>query len=215
MGQAHKISDAIVKRLPAYYRYLGDLQTQGITRISSKELGARMGLTASQIRQDINCFGGFGQQGYGYHVAELKACIGDVLGLVRTYNMVVLGAGHMGQAVAQYDGFRHHGFCTTALFDPDTNLIGTKIAGLPVYSPQELSHYCRENTVNIGIIATPMHAAQTSCDALIACGVYAIWNFAPVDLVTPDSVAVSNVHLSDTLLVLAYHMQKNLHAELE
>lgn len=205
---AHKISDAVIRRLPGYYRYLRELEKIGITRISSQELGARMGLTASQIRQDINCFGTLGQQGYGYNVSDLRSHIGSILGLDTPHSMVIVGAGNIGQAVAWYPGFSQRGFEPVAMFDVKPELIGTVIRGVPVYDTQDLVSFLKEHPVRIGVIATPSRAAQQAAQALVDGGVRAIWNFAPMDLKVPENVAINNVHLTDSLLVLTYRLHQ-------
>lgn len=205
---AHKISDAVIRRLPGYYRYLRDLEKIGITRISSQELGARMGLTASQIRQDINCFGTLGQQGYGYNVAELRAHIGSILGLGRGYDMIIVGAGNIGQAVAWYPGFSQRGFEPIAMFDVKPDMIGRVIRGVPVYNVTELRAFLAEHPALIGVVATPARVAQQVAQQMIEGGVRAIWNFAPIDLKVPATVAVNNVHLTDSLLVLTYRLHQ-------
>ena len=205
---AHKISDAVIRRLPGYNRYLRDLEKIGITRISSQELGARMGLTASQIRQDINCFGTLGQQGYGYNVAELRAHIGSILGLGRGYDMIIVGAGNIGQAVAWYPGFSQRGFEPIAMFDVKPDMIGRVIRGVPVYNVTELRAFLAEHPALIGVVATPARVAQQVAQQMIEGGVRAIWNFAPIDLKVPATVAVNNVHLTDSLLVLTYRLHQ-------
>jgi redox-sensing transcriptional repressor len=205
---AHKISDAVIRRLPGYYRYLRELEKIGITRISSQELGARMGLTASQIRQDINCFGTLGQQGYGYNVSELRGHIAGILGLGRKYEMVIVGAGNIGQAVAWYPGFSQRGFDPVAMFDVKPDLIGRVIRGVPVYNITELRPFLQEHPAEIGVVATPARVAQQVAQQMIEGGVRAIWNFAPLDLKVPDSVVVNNVHLTDSLLVLTYRLHQ-------
>ena len=205
---AHKISDAVIRRLPGYYRYLRDLEKIGITRISSQELGARMGLTASQIRQDINCFGTLVQQGYGYNVAELRAHIGSILGLGRGYDMIIVGAGNIGQAVAWYPGFSQRGFEPIAMFDVKPDMIGRVIRGVPVYNVTELRAFLAEHPALIGVVATPARVAQQVAQQMIEGGVRAIWNFAPIDLKVPATVAVNNVHLTDSLLVLTYRLHQ-------
>ena len=187
----HKISDAVIRRLPGYYRYLRELEKIGITRISSQELGARMGLTASQIRQDINCFGTLGQQGYGYNVAELRAHIGSIL------------------------GFSQRGFEPLAMFDVKPDLIGRVIRGVPVYSVTELKVFLQEHPATIGVVSTPARVAQQIAQQMIEGGVRAIWNFAPLDLKVPDNVVVNNVHLTDSLLVLTYRLHQLERAEEE
>ena len=195
---AHRISDAVIRRLPGYYRYLRELEKVGITRISSQELGARMGLTASQIRQDINCFGTLGQQGYGYNVAELRAHIGGILGLGRKYEMVIAGAGNIGQ----------RGFSPAAMFDVKPDLIGRVIRGVPVYNVTELRAFLEEHPADIGVIATPARVAQQVAQQMIEGGVRALWNFAPMDLKVPEGVVANNVHLTDSLLVLTYRLHQ-------
>ncbi|MEF9972597.1 MAG: redox-sensing transcriptional repressor Rex [Clostridia bacterium] len=202
-----RVPRAVVSRLPAYYRYLGNLEKAGLVRISSQQLGERMGLTASQIRQDINCFGGFGQQGYGYNVTELKNQIGQILGLTRDYRCIVVGAGNIGQAVSGYKAFREMGFAVEALFDVRPEALGATKGGLPILPLDRLDGYLAENKVDIGVLAVPETVAQSMCDRLVNAGVGAIWNFAPVDLAVPEQVTLQSVHLSDALLVLSYYMQ--------
>ncbi|MEF9894835.1 MAG: redox-sensing transcriptional repressor Rex, partial [Clostridia bacterium] len=198
-----RVPRAVVSRLPAYYRYLGNLEKAGLVRISSQQLGERMGLTASQIRQDINCFGGFGQQGYGYNVTELKNQIGQILGLTRDYRCIVVGAGNIGQAVSGYKAFREMGFAVEALFDVRPEALGATKGGLPILSLDRLDAYLADNKVDIGVLAVPETVAQSMCDRLVNAGVGAIWNFAPVDLAVPEQVTLQSVHLSDALLVLS------------
>ena len=202
----NRVPRAVVGRLPAYYRYLINLEKSGLVRISSQQLGERMGLTASQIRQDINCFGGFGQQGYGYNVPELRRRIGAILGLIRKYRCIVVGAGNIGQAVSGYAAFRQIGFVVEALFDVRPQTLGYTRGGLPVFDVKELPQYLEENPIDVGVLAVPESVAQTMCDLLVAGGVKAIWNFAPVDLTVPEGVTLNSVHLQDTLLVLSYYM---------
>lgn len=204
----NKVSEAVIRRLPGYYRYLMNLERQGVTRISSQELGSRMGLTASQIRQDINCFGTLGQQGYGYNVAELKAYIGSILGLDRDYSMVIAGAGNIGKAVAAYPGFVQRGIRVRAMFEQDKDIIGQEIGGVPVLDIMHMGSYLQENHCAVGVVATPSIVAQKVADEMIANGVRAIWNFAPIDLQVPDTVALNNVHLTDSLLVLMYKLKE-------
>ena len=201
-----KISNAVVSRLPMYYRYLSNLEKAGYTRISSQQLGEKMGLTASQVRQDINTFGGFGQQGYGYNVSGLKMCVGEILGLTREYSMVIVGAGNIGRAISNYKAFAKMGFVVKALFDIDPELIGKQDSDREIYPMDELEHYLSEHPVDVGVISVPDVAAQAACDMLVAGGVRGIWNFGPIDLVVPDTVELKSVHLLDTLLVLSYYM---------
>ena len=202
----NKVPRAVVSRLPAYYRYLVNLEKAGLVRISSQQLGERMGLTASQIRQDFNCFGGFGQQGYGYNVAELRGRIGAILGLTHKYRCIVVGAGNIGLAVSGYAAFRQIGFVVEALFDVRPQALGYTKGGLPVLSVEQLPQYLAENPIDVGMLAVPEGAAQPMCDLLVKGGVKAIWNFAPVDLSVPEGVTLNSVHLQDTLLVLSYYM---------
>ncbi len=204
-----RISDAVIRRLPRYYRYLNALEAQGVESISSQELGTRMGVTASQIRQDINCFGALGQQGYGYNVSELKQYIAGVLGLDRRYRVVIVGAGKIGQAVAAYPTFRQQGMDVSALFDIDEKLVGKSLpSGAPVLHASLLPQYLKEHPCRVGVVATPGAVAQESADILMAGGVKAIWNFAPVDLKVPAPVVVNNVHLTDSLYVLLYMLKE-------
>lgn len=200
------VSEAVIRRLPGYYRHLRELEAAGVTQISSQELGRRMQLTPSQIRQDINCFGGFGRQGYGYRVSELKEHIGEILGLDRPHRMIVLGAGSIGTAVARYPTFAREGFVTVAMFDVDEAKIGSKVGEVPVYSMEQLESYLSANTVDTAVLALPASVAQDILDRLVKCGVQAVWNFAPTDLNHDKNTIVVNVHLSDTLQILSYKM---------
>lgn len=200
------VSEAVIRRLPGYYRHLRELEAAGVTQISSQELGRRMQLTPSQIRQDINCFGGFGRQGYGYRVSELKEHIGEILGLDRPHRMIVLGAGSIGTAVARYPTFAREGFVTMAMFDVDEAKIGSKVGEVPVYSMEQLESYLSANTVDMAVLALPASVAQDTLDRLVKCGVQAVWNFAPTDLNHDKNTIVVNVHLSDTLQILSYKM---------
>ena len=200
------VSDAVIRRLPGYYRHLRELEAAGVTQISSQELGKRMQLTPSQIRQDINCFGGFGRQGYGYKVSELKGHIGDILGLDKPHQVIILGAGNIGGAVANYPTFSREGFETRAIFDVDPEKVGAELAGVTVSHMDTLEEYLQNNPVDIAIVALPAAVAQATLDRLYAQGVRAVWNFAPTDLNHPDDMIVVNVHLSDSLQILSYKM---------
>ena len=208
MAYRSRVSDAVVRRLPGYYRHLRELERAGVTRISSQELGERMGLTASQIRQDINCFGGFGQQGFGYHVPELKLRIAEILGLTREYHVIIVGAGNIGRAVANYPSFAREGFHVQAMFDASPALVGIDVHGVVVQPVEKLDAWLASHAGDIAVLAVPHDAAQQMCDRLIQGGVRAIWNFAPVDLSTPDGFPTVNVHLSDTLHILSYRMHE-------
>lgn len=209
MNHRSHVSDAVVKRLPGYYRYLRELENSGITRISSQELGAQMGLTASQIRQDINCFGGFGQQGYGYHVSELKMRIAEILGLAQDYHVIIVGAGNIGRAVANYPGFERDGFKVRAIFDVSSALIGIEVHGVVVQPMEKLDGWLKNHQVDIAVLAVPADTAKLTFDYLVRGGVRGVWNFAPVDLSSEaGNVAVINVHLSDSLHILSYRLRE-------
>lgn len=201
------ISSAVIKRLPRYYRYLGELLKMGIVRISSKELSDRMNVTASQIRQDLNNFGGFGQQGYGYNVEFLYNEIAKILGLDRTYNIIIIGAGNLGTAITNYTNFNKRGFMITKVFDSDKTLIGKKIGDMVIEDSSLLEDYIRENKVDIAAITVPKEAAVDVANRVVACGVKAIWNFASVELKLPKSVVVETIHLSDSLMRLSYSIK--------
>ena len=208
MAYKSRVSDAVVRRLPMYYRHLRDLEKAGVVRISSQELGERMNLTASQIRQDINCFGGFGQQGYGYHVANLKEHIAEILGLRHEYHVIIVGAGNIGRAVANYAGFDKEGFHIQAMFDVSPALVGIDVHGILVQPMEKLEAWLEAHNVDIAVLSVPKAHAQDTADMLVQGGVRAIWNFAPVDLALPEGVAVNNVHLSDSLHILSYRMNE-------
>jgi len=209
MEKNKNISMAVIKRLPKYYRYLEELMKNDVDRISSKELGEKIGFTASQIRQDLNCFGDFGQQGYGYNVKELYNQISSILGLDRGYEATLVGAGNIGQAVSNYSRFENLGFKITAIFDANPKLIGMRIRDVEIKDIDEMTTVLNEHKIDIGIICVPRKNAQTVADELIKGGVRAIWNFAPVDLVVPDCVKVENVHLSESLLTLIYLLNES------
>ncbi|WP_406543219.1 redox-sensing transcriptional repressor Rex [Clostridium ljungdahlii] len=202
MDKKKNISMAVIKRLPKYHRYLMDLMKNDIDRISSKELSEKIGFTASQIRQDLNCFGDFGQQGYGYNVGELYGQICNILGLTKTYKTVIIGAGNIGQAIANYTRFEKIGFRLEAIFDINPKLIGIRIRDIEIRDIDYLDDYLKESSIDIGVICVPNNNAQKVCDILVKNKVKGIWNFAPVDLVTPEGIKIENVHLSDSLLTL-------------
>ncbi len=208
--EGKKISSAVIKRLPRYYRYLQDLRNEGVMRISSEELSRRMHVTASQIRQDLNNFGGFGQQGYGYNVENLKTEIGKLLGLDRNHDMLLIGAGNLGRALAGYTNFANRGFVVQAIFDADPEIVGHQICGLTVLPTEKLEEYLSENAVDIAVLAIPKKAAQETADRLTACGIRAIWNFAPLDLNVPKGVSVENVNLIESLMLLSYRLGKDM-----
>lgn len=196
--------------MPRYYRYLGDLMDAGIERISSGDLSARMNVTASQIRQDLNNFGGFGQQGYGYNVKYLYDEIGKILGVNEKYNIIIVGAGNLGQALANYVKFEKFGFVTIALFDVDEKLKGQRVRNIEIHMLEELDEFVRKNKVDIAALTMPRSAAEAIANHLVELGVPAIWNFAHVDLKMENKdVVVENVHLSDSLMQLSYNIVKN------
>ncbi len=201
-----KISKAVISRLPRYYRYLADLMEEGVDRISSNDLARRMHVTASQIRQDLNNFGGFGQQGYGYNVGYLHGEIGKLLGIDRQNKVIIIGAGHIGQGLANYQNFSRRGFLVKALFDINPELIGKSIRGAQIYSMDQLEAYLLENEVDIAALTLPRDRAMEVANRLCACGIKAIWNFAHTDLTVGEDVLVENVHLSESLMQLSYRM---------
>ena len=204
--EERQISKAVIKRLPRYYRYLGEILDSGMERISSGELSSRMKVTASQIRQDLNHFGGFGQQGYGYNVKYLHEEIGKILGLDQTHNMIVVGGGNMGQALSKYAAFERNGFKIRGIFDVNPELIGRKIGNIPIYSVDEMSDFIKKENVEIAALTLPKAAAPEMTDILVSCGIKAIWNFAHTDLNVPKDVVVENVHLFDSLMRLSYNL---------
>lgn len=202
----HEISKAVVKRLPRYYRYLGNLLSAKVERISSNELSELMNVTASQIRQDLNNFGGFGQQGYGYNVKYLYNGIGKILGLDKTYNMVIVGGGRLGQAIANYVKFEKRGFSIKGIFDINPELNGKLVRGIPIRMTEEMPKFLEENEIQIAALTLPKEGAEAVLPILIDNGVKAIWNFAHTDLKVPDDVVVENVHLSESLMQLSYDL---------
>ncbi len=202
---AKDISKAVIRRLPRYFRYLGELMEEGVERISSKDLSERMHVTASQIRQDLNNFGGFGQQGYGYNVEFLYEEIGKILGLTRRHPMIVIGTGHLGQAIANYVKFEKLGFLIIGLFDVDPEVVGSKVRGIPVLPVTDLQTFLETHEVEIAALTMPKDAAESVVSTLTGNGIRAIWNFAHVDLDVDDMV-VENVHLSDSLMELSYRI---------
>ena len=200
------ISSAVIKRLPRYHRYLDELMEAGVERISSNELSRRMHVTASQIRQDLNNFGGFGQQGYGYNVEYLYKEISKILGLDQIQNMIIIGGGNIGQALAKFSNFQKRGFVTIGIFDNDPNIIGKKINDVPVMDIRELENFVGQHDVRIAVLTVPKSAAPQIADRVAACGIRAIWNFAHIDLHISDQVVIENVHLSDSLMQLSYRL---------
>ncbi|WP_411335265.1 redox-sensing transcriptional repressor Rex [Ruminococcus gauvreauii] len=206
------ISKAVITRLPRYYRYLGELLENGVERISSNDLSKQMKVTASQIRQDLNNFGGFGQQGYGYNVRFLYNEIGRILGLDHVHSMIIIGAGHLGQALANYVKFEKRGFKIIGIFDINPNLKGSMVRGIGIQMLDELPKFLEEYTVEIATLTIPKDSARDVAELLVANGIKAIWNFAHIDLnlVLPSDIIVENVHLSESLMRLSYNLT---HAE--
>lgn len=210
MSKQAGISPSVIKRLPRYYRFLGDLTDAGIVRISSKALSVRMGLTASQIRQDLNCFGGFGQQGYGYNVAALRSEIGEILGLNHCRSAVLIGAGNLGRAIVNHMNFETKGFQLIGIFDKKESLTGQLVKGFPIRGIDGLDEFCRANHPDIAILCIPRTDAPELADQLIRLGVKGFWNFSHCDLsVKYPDLPVENVHLGDSLMTLCYNVNES------
>jgi redox-sensing transcriptional repressor len=208
MKGSNRISNAVIRRLPRYRRALNDLKKKGVERISSNELSGLIGYTASQIRQDLNNFGGFGQQGYGYNVESLYTQIGAILGLDREYSMIIVGSGNLGQAIANYANYYKAGFVVAGMFDVNPKLIGISINGIEIQDYEKLDDFLKENNVDIGIICTTKTSAQNVADKLCEGKVKGIWNFAPMDIEITGDTILENVHLSDSLNTLAYYISR-------
>ena len=203
------ISQAVIARLPRYLRYLGDLKDNGVERISSQELSKMMNVTASQIRQDFNNFGGFGQQGYGYNVEYLYAEISKLLGLSKKHHLVIIGAGNLGRAIANYMNFERRVFLFKGIFDKNPELYGKKIRDMEVQPMENLESFIKVHDIDIAVMTIPKTGAVEVAEVLVKNGIKAIWNFAHVDLAVPKDVQVENVHLSDSLMQLSYKLSKN------
>ena len=203
-----EISQAVIARLPRYFRYLGELKDEGVERISSQDLSRIMKVTASQIRQDFNNFGGFGQQGYGYNVEYLYSEIGKILGLNQKHQLIIIGAGNLGQALANYVNFERRGFIIAGIFDKNPELIGKKIRSIEVEPMQNIEKFVKENDVDIAVLTIPKEGAVLVAEELVGYGIKAFWNFAHVDLNVPDCVQVESVHLSDSLMKLSYNSNR-------
>ena len=206
--ESRDISQAVIRRLPRYYRYLGELLENGVERISSNDLSKQMKVTASQIRQDLNNFGGFGQQGYGYNVKYLYTEIGKILGLEEDHNIVIIGAGNLGQALANYAAFEKREFILSGIFDVNPRLQGMTIRGVPIRMMDELKSFVKENDVEIAVLTIPKEKAIEVANMLVDNGVRAIWNFAHTDLNLPENIIVENVHLSESLMQLSYNISR-------
>lgn len=208
------VSGAVIKRLPRYHRYLGDLLREGKLRISSAELSRLMNVTASQIRQDLNCFGGFGQQGYGYNVKYLYGKISELLGVEKGYAAVIVGSGNLGRALASTHMFERRGVNRIAMFDSNPEVIGKSFSDIPVYDVKELFDFCKKENVAIGVLTVPKEAAYEVCRVLIDAGVRGIWNFANMELRFPsEEVIVENIHLGDSLMKLCYELKTKEESE--
>lgn len=204
------ISQAVIGRLPRYFRYLGELRDNGVERISSQELSVRMKVTASQIRQDFNNFGGFGQQGYGYNVEYLYNEIGKILGLDKTHKFIIIGAGNLGQALGGYINFERRGFIFSGIFDINPEVVGKDVRGIKVRSMDDMDDFIKENDIDIAVLTLPKAGAVEVAERLARNGIKAIWNFAHVDLHLPADIQVENVHLSDSLMKLSYNLNRNI-----
>lgn len=204
-----EISQAVIGRLPRYFRYLGELKDEGIERISSQDLSEMMKVTASQIRQDFNNFGGFGQQGYGYNVEYLYNEIGKILGLDRQHNFIIIGAGNLGRALGNYMNFERRGFIFRGMFDQDPELVGREVRGVKVMPMEELEQFIQRNDIDIAVLTIPKGGAVSVAERLASTQVRAIWNFAHVDLNVPEGIQVENVHLSDSLMKLSYNIRRS------
>ncbi len=199
-----KIPKAVISRLPKYYRYTEELLSQGIERVSSCELSVKLNSSASQVRQDLNMFGNFGQQGYGYNVKHLHTEIGNILGLNQCHNMIIVGAGNLGQALVNYTSFEKNGFLVKGMFDINPRLIGLVIRGIEIQSIDIVASFILKNNIQIAALAVPKNRANEIVPVLIDAGIQAIWNFVQVDLDVPDHIVVENVHLSESLMCLSY-----------
>jgi len=203
---ARSISETVIRRMPVYHRYLKELIEDGVERVSSKELSGLTGFSASQIRQDLNNFGGFGQQGYGYNTKALKDQVDKILGIDKSYKSIVIGAGRLGQAIARYNGFRDSGFNVISLFDIKDDI--EDISGIKVRNMKDLENYIRDEGVDVAIITVPREVCEEVADRVIDAGVKGIWNFAPYDLKGPEGIVVENIRLNDSLLTLSYFMKE-------
>ena len=204
------VSIQVIRRLPRYYRYLSELEAQGVEKISSTKLASVMSSTASQIRQDLNCFGGFGQQGYGYSVAGLREEIGKILGLDRPHNTILIGAGNLGRAIATHLNFEQLGFKLTAIFEKDERLIGTTLRGITILPDEAIEQYIKENKIDTAILTMPKEAVENLIDKLYHSGIRSYWNFSHYDIAKKyEDVVVENVHLSDSLMTLRYMMNQD------
>ncbi|MGI5904881.1 MAG: redox-sensing transcriptional repressor Rex [Candidatus Pararuminococcus gallinarum] len=211
MAKHENVSLSVIRRLPRYYRFLGDLLKNGVHRISSRELSQKMGVTASQIRQDLNCFGGFGQQGYGYNVEALHKEIGSILGIDRGLDIILLGAGNLGRAIASHMSFDTRGFNLIGIFDVSPEIIGQTIRGIRVSHADTLPDFCRQRHPKVAMLCIPKNSAQEIADNLVELGIRGFWNFSHYDLALDyDNIVVENVHLGDSLMTLCYRVNEVL-----
>ncbi|MBP3559178.1 MAG: redox-sensing transcriptional repressor Rex [Clostridia bacterium] len=209
MKENNQVSVPVIKRLPRYHRYLEELKKMGVVRISSKELSVRMGLTASQIRQDFNCFGGFGQQGYGYNIEQLYNEIGNILGINNKSKAILIGAGNLGHAIATHLNFQNKGFELISIFDNNPEVVGTTVGGLVVLNSNDLEEFCKKEKPDIAILCIPAEYAAENADKLVSLGIKGFWNFTQYDLVHRyENIAVENVHLGDSLMTLCYQINE-------
>jgi len=208
MDKNGKISSAVIRRLPKYYRYLGELKRMGINKTSSRELSEMTTFSASQIRQDLNNFGGFGQQGFGYDVENLRFEIGKILGLDKKYKVIIVGAGNIGEAIANYTGFYEADYEVVSLFDKNPKLIGLSIRNAIIRDIDDIEEYLKNEKIDMAVICTPKSVSQQIAERIVLCGIKAIWNFAPKDLKMPEGVYVENVHLNESLFSLTYYYNK-------
>jgi redox-sensing transcriptional repressor len=208
MDQVKKIPDIVIKRLPIYYRFLTNFYQMGISRVTATELGKKMGISSSQVRQDIFNFGNFGHQGYGYSVDQLRQKIGSILGLDIRHTMIVIGAGHLGQALARHSAFEKDSYTVIGVFDVNPHLIGEKIRDLEILHVNKLSEFINQNKVDIAVITVPRAYAKEVADIVTDLGIKGIWNFTSIKFTVPDGVALENIHLSDSLMTLGYYMRE-------
>ncbi len=211
MSKSINISNSVIRRLPRYYRFLGELEDQQISKISSRELSEKMHLTASQIRQDLNCFGGFGQQGYGYNVSELRKEIGRILGVDKHRKTILIGAGNLGTALAVHINFEKSGCSLIGIFDSNKKIVGNPLGKLTITDIDELESFCRENKPEVAVLCIPKSVTKEIVDRLTELGVRSFWNFSHYDInVEHKNIIVENVHLGDSLLTLSYGVNNNL-----
>lgn len=210
MKNDKKISTPVLRRLPKYYRHLEDLSRNGIEKISSKDLSKLINVTASQIRQDLNCFGGFGQQGYGYNVKTLRDNLAEILGVTKRFTAIIVGVGHLGQAIANHTTLTRSGVDLVALFDVSSDVVGTEVAGITVKNIAEAHRFCLENRVDIAILTLPRSEALPVSTVLANAGVKGFWNFTNAEISIPDkSISVENVYMGDSLMKLCYDVQED------